>query len=106
VGTHPKGDRIWSGKPVSDLAGNVWEWAEDSYVRAASSKVKLVDPIVHNASPVHVLRGGAWNRSYAAMEVTYRAAAIEKYQVPGIGIRCVRGAPLAGVSREHEPNKE
>ncbi len=102
VGAHPKGDRMWSGKPVSDLAGNVWEWVEDSFSPAKASTVKVVDPVVRNTSPVHPLRGGAWNRSYAAMEVTYRAAAIYKYAVPGIGVRCVRGAPLPGEPPDHE----
>ena len=93
VGTHPKGDRVWPNGNIHDLAGNVWEWVEDWY--APYSSDRKIDPFVRdegtgNAS--HVLRGGGWNRSYAAMEVTYRASSAETYAVPAIGFRCARTA--------------
>jgi formylglycine-generating enzyme required for sulfatase activity len=92
VGTHPKGDRVWPSGRIHDLAGNVWEWAQDTYAPYPSEAE--TDPLVSDASSViHILRGGAWNRSYAAMEVTYRAYSPETYAVPAIGVRCVRSAP-------------
>jgi formylglycine-generating enzyme required for sulfatase activity len=96
VGSHPKGDRLWGDGAVSDLAGNVWEWVEDSLSTFSDKDAAepAVDPLIRNAnSLMHPLRGGAWNRSYAGMEITFRASAVYNYQVPGVGFRCVRGAP-------------
>jgi formylglycine-generating enzyme required for sulfatase activity len=87
---HPLGDRTWPNGRIHDLAGNVWEWVEDWY--GPYPHDAQTDPLAKNDSSVHVLRGGGWNRSYAAMEVTYRAGSIESYAVPAIGVRCVRTA--------------
>ncbi len=91
VGAHPKGDKVWpGGGALHDLAGNVYEWVEDSF--AAYATTAQTDPVARTESQAHVLRGGAWNRSYSAMEVTHRAASGATYKVPGIGVRCVRNA--------------
>jgi formylglycine-generating enzyme required for sulfatase activity len=100
VGSHPKGDRVWPGGAIHDLAGNVWEWTEDSF--APLLKDFQTDPVVRNTTGSHVIRGGGWNRSYAAMAVTYRGAAHYDYQVPALGFRCVRGEALATPSPKHE----
>jgi len=52
---------------------------------------------VRTEAGVRALRGGGWNRSYAAMVVTYRGAASPSYQVPALGFRCVR--PASGEPR-------
>jgi formylglycine-generating enzyme required for sulfatase activity len=91
VGTHPKGDKVWPAGAIHDLAGNVWEWVEDSFAPYATGR--QVDPVVRTGATVHALRGGGWNRSYAAMVVTYRGAASEGYQVPALGFRCARATP-------------
>ena len=100
VGSHPKGDKIWPGGAIHDLAGNVWEWVEDSFLPYATDA--QTDPVVRQDSAVHTLRGGGWNRSYAAMVVTYRGAAHFTYQVPALGFRCVRGEALSTPSPTHE----
>ncbi|MGH7439153.1 MAG: formylglycine-generating enzyme family protein, partial [Polyangiaceae bacterium] len=52
VGAHPKGDRIWPGGAIHDLAGNVWEWTEDSF--APYTSATQTDPVVRTAERVHV----------------------------------------------------
>ncbi len=101
VGSHPKGDKIWPGGALHDMAGNVWEWVEDSFLPSYAPDT-VTDPVVRQDSTIHGLRGGGWNRSYAAMVVTYRGAAHYGYQVPALGFRCVRGEPLATPSPTHE----
>jgi formylglycine-generating enzyme required for sulfatase activity len=100
VGTHPKGDKVWPGGNLHDMAGNVWEWVEDSFIPYSTDP--QTDPVVRQDSSVHGIRGGGWNRSYAGMVVTYRGAATFTYQVPALGVRCVRGEPFATPSPTHD----
>jgi formylglycine-generating enzyme required for sulfatase activity len=93
VGTHPKGDKVWPDGAIHDLAGNVWEWVEDSFEAFKSDNA--TDPLVRAETAVHTLRGGGWNRSWAAMEVTFRGASHYDYEVPALGFRCARGEPHA-----------
>ena len=93
VGSHPKGDKIWPGGELHDLAGNVWEWVEDSF--APYSTDAQTDPVVRQKNDVHGLRGGGWNRPATALTTYAREAAHYEYRVPGLGFRCARGEPHA-----------
>jgi formylglycine-generating enzyme required for sulfatase activity len=89
VEAHPRGDKIWPGGALHDLAGNVWEWCEDTYARYEEGDA--TDPRVQApAAVVHVVRGGGWNRSALGIQASFRAAAIHTYEVPGLGFRCAR----------------
>jgi formylglycine-generating enzyme required for sulfatase activity len=90
VGAHAKGARRWPGGEIFDLAGNVWEWTEDSYEPYPAEA--QVDPLVRRESANHAIRGGGWNRPPRALQGWFRGSATHRYQVPGLGFRCVRGA--------------
>jgi len=91
VGAHPRGDRQWPSGRIHDLAGNVWEWCLDNYAPYPSAP--QTDPIFRTgeAEP-HVVRGGGWNRSGAALTTSFRGTAVVEYQRPALGFRCVRNA--------------
>jgi formylglycine-generating enzyme required for sulfatase activity len=89
VKAHPKGNKTWPTGALYDLAGNVWEWCLDTYAPYAEGPA--VDPLIDNPDViVHVVRGGGWNRSARGIQVAFRGAAIETYEVGGLGFRCVR----------------
>jgi formylglycine-generating enzyme required for sulfatase activity len=91
VKAHPKGARRWPDGLIYDLAGNVWEWTEDSYEPYPTED--QVDPLVRRETSNHAIRGGGWNRPPRALQGWFRGSATHRYQVPGLGFRCVRGAP-------------
>ncbi len=91
VGTHPRGAKHWPGGDLFDLAGNVWEWVEDSYEPYPSEPQR--DPLVRRETANHALRGGGWNRPKRALQGWFRGSAVYTYQVPGLGFRCARGEP-------------
>ena len=89
VGTHPKGDKVWPQGKLHDLAGNVWEWVEDSFDSYPADS--QTDPLVRRESALHAIRGGGWNRPATALTTYARAAAHYEYRVPALGFRCARG---------------
>jgi formylglycine-generating enzyme required for sulfatase activity len=89
VRSFPKGARTWPAGNIYDLAGNVWEWVLDAHLDYPAEP--QTDPLATNPRTiVHSIRGGGWNRPGYGCTTWYRGGAVETYQVPGLGFRCVR----------------
>jgi len=93
VGTHPKGDRVWPGGRIHDLAGNVWEWTLDNTAPYPEEGLTEDPVVVSDIENSHMVRGGGWNRSGVGIKAAYRGSAVVGYQRPGLGFRCVRNPP-------------
>lgn len=86
VGSFPKGASRYG---VQDVVGNVWEWVADWY--GAYGKEEQEDPKGPSAGDEKVIRGGAWNGSYASwVRPTFRYKDKPSKRSYGIGLRCAR----------------
>lgn len=79
VGSFPAGQAM---KGLNDMAGNVWEWMEEPFVRHGED--------IANAHGRRVIRGGGFN-SYMAEHATpaLRYGQDEQAHVHAVGFRCV-----------------
>jgi sulfatase modifying factor 1 len=80
----PLGDGRWG---QSDLAGNAWEWALDSF---ATYQVPCNDCANVAALPARVARGGAFNLVATALYAGYRSSYTPATRDGSVGARCAR----------------
>jgi eukaryotic-like serine/threonine-protein kinase len=86
VGSFPKGASRYG---VQDVVGNVWEWVSDTYADYTSEATD--NPTGPATGPTKVIRGGAWNASYASwVRPTYRYHDTAGTRSHGIGFRCAK----------------
>jgi eukaryotic-like serine/threonine-protein kinase len=72
-----------------DVVGNVWEWVADWEGPYPASDQK--DPTGPESGQKRVIRGGAWNGSFAEwLHPAFRFAADPKFRSHGVGLRCAR----------------
>jgi formylglycine-generating enzyme required for sulfatase activity len=87
VGSFPKGASRYG---VKDVVGNVWEWVADWYGPYPKEEEKK-NPTGPADGTERVIRGGAWNGSYAAwVRPTFRYKDSPSKRSYGIGFRCAR----------------
>jgi formylglycine-generating enzyme required for sulfatase activity len=86
VGSFPKGASRYG---VKDVVGNVWEWVADYYGPYANEEQK--EPRGPAEGTERVIRGGAWNGSYASwVRPTFRYKDTPTKRSYGIGFRCAK----------------
>jgi len=86
VGSFPKGASRYG---VQDVVGNVWEWVADWYAAYGAEEQK--SPSGPPTGTEKVIRGGAWNGSYASwVRPTFRYKDSPTKRSYGIGFRCAK----------------
>ncbi len=97
AGSTPKGKGPFGHQ---DLAGNVWEWcqdsgSEDSYAKRASLPVEEPDPVFESAEEAgRVLRGGGWGNPAVHLRAASRLWNLASHRSDGVGFR-VLAAPAS-----------
>ena len=86
VGSFPKGASRYG---VKDVVGNVWEWVADYYGEYPKEEQK--NPKGPETGDERVIRGGAWNASFASwVRPTFRYKDAPGKRSYGIGFRCAK----------------
>jgi formylglycine-generating enzyme required for sulfatase activity len=89
VGRFPKGRSRFG---PYDVVGNVWEWTSD--FDGAYDPVDKKNPTGPETGERRVIRGGAWNGSFASwLRPSFRYAQVPDAVSHGIGFRCAKSLP-------------
>ncbi len=87
VGSFPRGRSAFG---VEDLAGDVWEWVEDSFDETFYARSPTSDPVSRERSERKVIRGGGWGNDAWGLRSTLRHANPPDIGLSMVGIRCVQ----------------
>jgi formylglycine-generating enzyme required for sulfatase activity len=90
VGSFPKGVSPYH---CMDMAGNVWEWCQDSYQKSFYEQGQTINPVHLDSSPQRVLRGGSWFNFAEGCRTTRRYAAMKEERFPWVGVRLAKSPP-------------
>ncbi|HWP49854.1 MAG TPA: formylglycine-generating enzyme family protein [Candidatus Limnocylindrales bacterium] len=87
VGSFPQGVSPYG---AHDMAGNVWEWCQDSYQKDYYRESPSRDPSGPSPSEYKVLRGGCWDSDRTRVRTAYRNYDILTDRHLEIGFRCAQ----------------
>ena len=73
-----------------DMAGNVWEWANDNFNRTGYASEAVTDPLGPASSPDRTLRGGSYRYYPGYARSAYAAGVDPLLEYPDFGVRVVR----------------
>lgn len=90
VGTHPDGDTPGT-QPISDLAGNAWEWCLDRKV-SYGVEPRAGDGLRDGRSGYRAVRGGSFMHSGKDLRAACRSGAGPTVRTEVLGFRLVRMA--------------
>jgi formylglycine-generating enzyme required for sulfatase activity len=84
------------------MAGNVWEWTEDSFAGIRALPLH-VDPRVEIDNGQRTVRGGSYRSPAIALRVTHREARPERRGFVDVGVRCAYDPLRSGSVRRSPP---
>ena len=89
--THPVGGKDPNGLGIHDMAGNVWEWVQDTF-NSPYAAAGENNPRVEDADPnaKRVIRGGSWDQKINYVRCGIRNRYATDTRDPRIGLRVVR----------------
>lgn len=90
--THPVALKTPNTFGLYDMAGNVSEWVNDSYVADAGT-VAVTDPVGPLGGTTRPIRGGSFAHSAQNLRGAHRQSQTAANSGTGIGFRCVRTLP-------------
>ena len=87
VGSYPRGVSIYG---LHDMAGNVWEWVDDWYMRTYYSAGKKKYPKGPAKGEFKVLRGGSWVNFPDSLRSAFRRWSKPDLRFNDTGFRCAK----------------
>lgn len=78
---------------VLDLAGSMWEWAQDWYQPDYYTEGPSRDPLGPEVGKFNVVRGGGWMTQPRWLRTSYRFRLSPNSRRPDLGFRCVLELP-------------
>ncbi|MBT9554701.1 MAG: SUMF1/EgtB/PvdO family nonheme iron enzyme [Myxococcales bacterium] len=86
VGSYPEGRSPFG---ALDMAGNVWEWCQDTYDQDFYPRANPRNPLCEDGDPRYrVLRGGSFGYSPFTLRASYRGWNLPHQRVACYGFRC------------------